>query len=144
MPRNTTASKIVLFCSYNISDVFVPLIITNFRLYLIELWWSFFQIFANGDVVNAQTWEVLNLKNSIELPYALRSLTTGRHEVRCLASWTLLPVSHKESAFVLTPVVRICRVRALRERKYQLPSYCHYIDVRNVIVVVAQGPKLVP
>ena len=45
------------------------------------------------------------------------------------------------NAFVLTPAVRICRVRALRERKYQLPSYCHYIDVSNVIVVVAQGPK---
>ena len=45
------------------------------------------------------------------------------------------------NAFVLTPTVRICRVRALRERKYQLPSYCHYIDVRDVIVVVAQGLK---
>ena len=29
VPRNTTASKMVLFCSYNNSDVFVPLIITN-------------------------------------------------------------------------------------------------------------------
>ena len=45
------------------------------------------------------------------------------------------------SAFVVTPAVRICRVRVLRERKYQLPSYCYYIDVRDVIVVVAQGPK---
>ena len=62
-----TASIIVLFYGYNNSDVFVPLMITNFHLYVIQLWWSFFQIFANGDVVNAQTWEVLNLKNSIEL-----------------------------------------------------------------------------
>ena len=45
------------------------------------------------------------------------------------------------NALVLTPTVRMCRVRALRERKYQLPSYCHYIDVRDVIVVVAQGLK---
>ena len=45
------------------------------------------------------------------------------------------------NAFVLTPAVRICRVRALKDGKYQLPSYCHYIDVRDVIIVVAQGPK---
>ena len=68
VPRNATASKMVLFCSYNNSDVFALLIITNFHLYLIQLWWSFFQIFVNGDVLNAQTWEVFNLKNSIELP----------------------------------------------------------------------------
>ena len=47
--------------------------------------------------------------------------------------------SHEKNlnAFVLTPAVRICRVRALKDGKYQLPSYCHYIDVRDVIVVVA-------
>ena len=45
------------------------------------------------------------------------------------------------NAFLLTPAVRICRVRAMRERKYQFPRYCHYIDVRDVIVVVTQGLK---
>ena len=45
-----------------------PYIITNFRLYLIQLWWQFLQIFVYGDVVYAQTWEVLTLKNCIEPP----------------------------------------------------------------------------
>lgn len=35
------------------SDVIVTLIITNFHLYLIQLWCSFLQIFVDGDVVNA-------------------------------------------------------------------------------------------
>ena len=53
------------------SDVIVTLIITNFHLYLIQLWCSFLQIFVDGDVVNAQTWEILPLKNPIEPPYGL-------------------------------------------------------------------------
>ena len=57
---------------------------------------------------------------------------------------TLLLVSHKESE-CLCCNSRCANLssflRALRERKYQLPSYCHYIDVRDVIVVVVQGPK---
>ena len=44
------------------------LILTNFHLYLIKLWWQFFQIFVYGNVVYAQTWEVLTLKNCIEPP----------------------------------------------------------------------------
>ena len=44
------------------------LIITNLYLYLIQLWWQFFQIFFHGDVVYAQTWEVLTLKKRIEPP----------------------------------------------------------------------------
>ena len=40
----------------------------NFHLYLIQLWWQFFQNFVYGDVVYAQTWEVLTLKNCIEPP----------------------------------------------------------------------------
>ena len=40
----------------------------NFNHYLIQLWWQFFQIFVNGDIVFAQTWEVLTLKNPIEPP----------------------------------------------------------------------------
>ena len=53
------------------SDVIVTSIITNFHLYLIQLWCSFLQIFVDGDVVNAQTWEILPLKNPIEPPYGL-------------------------------------------------------------------------
>ena len=44
------------------------MIITNFYLYLIQLWCQFFQNFVYGDVVYAQTWEVLALKNCIEPP----------------------------------------------------------------------------
>ena len=57
------------FRCYNNSDVVAALIITNFHLYLIQLWWQFFTIFVYGDVVYAQTWEVLILKNCIETPY---------------------------------------------------------------------------
>ena len=41
-----------------ISDAIGTLIVTNFHLYLIQLWWSFFHIFVNGNVVNAQTWQM--------------------------------------------------------------------------------------
>ena len=57
------------FRCYDNSDVIATLIIINFHLYLIHLWWQFFQIFVFGDVVYAQTWEVLTLKNCIEPPY---------------------------------------------------------------------------
>ena len=50
---------------YDNSDVIVALIITNFVLYLIQLWRNFFQIFVYGDVVYAQTWEILTRKNCI-------------------------------------------------------------------------------
>ena len=58
------------FRCHNNSDVIATLIITNFHLYLIQLWCQFLQIFVYGDVVYAQTWEVLTLKNCIEPPYA--------------------------------------------------------------------------
>ena len=54
------------FRCYDISDVIATLITTNFHLYLIQLWWQFFQMFVYGDVVYAQTWQVLTLKNCIE------------------------------------------------------------------------------
>ena len=41
-----------------ISDAIGTLIVTNFHLYLIQLWWSFFHIVVNGNVVNAQTWQM--------------------------------------------------------------------------------------
>ena len=59
------------FSCYDNSDVIAILIMTNFHLYLIQLWWQFFQMFVYGDVVYAQTWQVLTLKNCIEaLSYA--------------------------------------------------------------------------
>ena len=51
------------FRYYDNSDVIATLIITNFHLCLIQLWWQFFQIFVYDDVVYSQTWEVLTLKN---------------------------------------------------------------------------------
>ena len=51
---------------YGNSDVIATLITTVFHLYLIQLWWQFFQMFVYGDVVYAQTWQVLTLKNCIE------------------------------------------------------------------------------
>ena len=46
-------------------------------------------------------------------------------------------LSHKTNlnAFVLTPAVRICRVRAMKERKYQLPVAI--FDVEDVNIQVA-------
>ena len=59
------------FRCYDNSDVTATLIMTNFHLYLIQLLWQFFQMFVYGDVVYAQTWQVLTLKNCIEaLSYA--------------------------------------------------------------------------
>ena len=56
VPRYTAASTIgnsVISC-YDNSDVVATLIITNFHLYLIQLWWQYFQNFVFGDVVYAQ------------------------------------------------------------------------------------------
>ena len=55
------------FHCYDNSNVIATLITTNFHLYLIQLWWQFFQMFVYGNVlVYAQTWQVLPLKNCIE------------------------------------------------------------------------------
>ena len=55
------------------SDVIATLVITNLHLYLIkrdliQLWWQCFQISVFDDVVYAQTWGALTLKNPIEPP----------------------------------------------------------------------------
>ena len=60
------------FRCYDNSDVIATLITTNFHLYLIQLWWQFFQMFVYGDVVYAQTWQVLTLKNCME-PFSYAS-----------------------------------------------------------------------
>ena len=54
------------FRCYDNSDVIATLITTIFHLHLIQLWWQFFQILVYGDVVYAQTWQLLTLKNCIE------------------------------------------------------------------------------
>ena len=68
--RNTAKSKKVkaAFCCCDNSNVIATLIIKNFHLYLIQLWWQFFQIFVYGDLVYAQRWEVLPLKNCVDPP----------------------------------------------------------------------------
>ena len=60
------------FRCYDNFDIIATLITTNFHLYLIQLWWQFFQMFVYGDVVYAQTWQVLTLKNCIE-PFSYAS-----------------------------------------------------------------------
>ena len=60
------------FRCYNNSDVIANLITTNFHLYLIHLWGQLFQMFVCGDVVYAQTWQVLTLKNCME-PFSYAS-----------------------------------------------------------------------
>ena len=54
---------IASFRCYDNSDVII-----NFHLYLIQLWWQFFQIFVYGDLVYAQSWEVSTQKNPVEPP----------------------------------------------------------------------------
>ena len=65
VPRNTAASRIgngVISTPISLQPC-----ITNFHLHLIQLWWQLFQIFVlnDGDLVYAQTWEVLTMKNCI-------------------------------------------------------------------------------
>ena len=50
---------------------------------------------------------------------------------------TLLSHTVNVNAFVLIPAVRMCRVRALKEKKYQLPLAIS--DARDANVVVAYG-----
>jgi len=52
----------------------------------------------------------------------------------------LLTHTTNMSAFVLTPAVRNCHVRELKNRKYQLPVAI--FDVRDVNVTVNGGPYL--
>ena len=68
------------FRCYDNSNVIAFLIMTNFHLYLIKLWWQFFQMF-----VYAQNWEVLALKNccSIEPPsYASAAYVVASYDPR--------------------------------------------------------------
>ena len=42
-------------CCHGSSDVNKTLIISNFHLYIVQLWYSFSDIFVNADLVNAQS-----------------------------------------------------------------------------------------
>ena len=75
----------------------VTLIIANFHLYLIQLWWQFFQISVNGDVVYAQTWEVLTLKNPVKPPWGGGGGTLGISGWGC-AAVTLEPLTYTRAS----------------------------------------------
>ena len=47
---------------------------------------------------------------------------------------TILSHTMNLDAFVLTPAVRICQVRAPKERKYKLPVAIFYVCDVNVLV----------
>ena len=71
----------------NSSDVTVTLIITNFRLYLIQLWRSFFfQFSVDGNVIYAQSQDVLTLKKPIE-PHLKSSCLILSHQDFSVAYW---------------------------------------------------------
>ena len=83
---------IASFRCYDNSDVIATLITTNFHLYLVQLWWQFFQNFVYGAVLYAQTWELLALENCIEPPFKWHQ-------------WFLQPI--KDSTTIL--FVALCR-----------------------------------
>ena len=65
---NKLKSVVTSVHCYDNCDVNITLVITNFDLYLIQLWQSFFGSFTNDDAIKAQTWAVLPLKNPVEPP----------------------------------------------------------------------------
>ena len=74
----------------------------------------------------------MNLSNdNADVPYAMNS----NRKFDVSFDGTLLSPTTSLNAFVLSPAVRICRVRALKEREYQLPVAI--FDVWDVNVLVA-------
>ena len=66
-----------------------------------------------------------------ELPGVMKS----NRKFDVLLDGTILSLTTNRNAFVLTPPLRICRVRALKKKKCQLPvAIC---DVRDANVLVA-------
>ena len=64
------------FRCYDNSDVIAFLIMTNFHLYLIKLWWQFFQMFVYGDVVMLRIgrywpWKLLRYRTTFICQYGL-------------------------------------------------------------------------
>ena len=61
------------FHCYDKSDVIATLIMTNFHLYLIKLWWQFFQMFVYGDVVMLRIgrywpWKTVTVSSHLHMP----------------------------------------------------------------------------
>ena len=61
------------FRCYDNSDVIAFLIMTNFHLYLIKLWWQFFQMFVCGDVVMLRIgrywpWKTVAVSSHLHMP----------------------------------------------------------------------------
>ena len=61
------------FRCYDNSDVIAFLIMTNFHLYLIKLWWQFFQMFVCGDVVMLRIgrywpWKTFTVSSHLHIP----------------------------------------------------------------------------
>ena len=61
------------FRCYDNSDVIAFLIMTNFHLYLIKLWWQFFQMFVCGDVVMLRIgrywpWKTVTVSSHLHMP----------------------------------------------------------------------------
>ena len=61
------------FRCYDNSDVIAFLIMTNFHLYLIKLWWQFFQMFVYGDVVMLRIgrywpWKTVTVSSHLHIP----------------------------------------------------------------------------
>ena len=61
------------FRCYDNSDVIAFLIMTNFHLYLIKLWWQFFQMFVYGDVVMLRIgrywpWKTVTVSSHLHMP----------------------------------------------------------------------------
>ena len=74
----------------------------------------------------------MSLSNeNADVPYVMNS----NRKFDVSLDGTLLSHTTSLNAFVLSPAVRICRVRALKEREYQLPVAI--FDVWNVNVLVA-------
>ena len=69
------------FRCYDNSDVIAFLIMTNFHLYLIKLWWQFFQMLVYGDVVILRIgryWPWKTVTVSIHLLMSLRPMLLHR------------------------------------------------------------------
>ena len=61
------------FRCYDKSHVIAFLIMTNFHLYLIKLWWQFFQMFVYGDVVMLRIgrywpWKTVTVSSHLHMP----------------------------------------------------------------------------
>ena len=76
------------FRCYDNSNVIVFLIMTNFHLYLIKLWWQFFQMFVYGDVVILRIgryWALKTVTVSSHLHMSLRPMLL--HRMALFSCW---------------------------------------------------------